>query len=197
MKTNIATARKGRVRRIPNNGNDARELSQKFHGREVEDIVTVLEEYSEPHNLADLGMLEELVVNPLHSKYEYPINFEQQNDRQKDIVKVCSNGKGEQIYFVGGNQDISEIVQQIHEDTDSYLNLEHRQYLVLGYCNSIAYYTDKHHLQGPESQKDGTSYEHQFGEDGGYPPILVYDKLNKRLMLLGGTYHVAERGIID
>jgi hypothetical protein len=177
---------------------EAKKLSTEFHGRDVEDIVEVLESYSEPVNLADLGILEELVVNPIHSKYEYPINFEEQNKEDiRKVIKVASNSKGEQLYFVGGDQNIDEIVNEIHSDTDSYLNLDHRQYLVLGHCISIAYFTDKHHLAGPKYQAEGTSYEHEFGEDGGYPPILLYDKLNKRLMLMGGTYHVAERGIID
>ena len=41
----------------------------------------------------------------------------------------------------------------------------------------------------------GTPYRHEFGEDGGEFPFLVYDELNKRLSLAGGTYEVRDVGI--
>lgn len=41
----------------------------------------------------------------------------------------------------------------------------------------------------------GTPYRHEFGEDGGEMPFLVYDELNKKLQIVGGTYEVRDVGI--
>ena len=49
----------------------------------------------------------------------------------------------------------------------------------------------------PAEQKDGTSYWHVFGEEGGEKPILVYAKLNERMQLVGGSYKVEDRGIVN
>lgn len=199
MKKSVSAPRTARkALRNGSSRTEARQLAERFHGREVESIVNVLENYSEPRNLAELGTLVELVVNPTNSRYEYPINFEGQNEEDvKYQIRVCSDPKGQQIYFVGGSQDISSVIKTINEDRDSMLNLEHKQFIILGNCVSIAYFTDKHHLVGPKSQRYGTCYEHQFGEDNGVTPILAYDKRNKRLMLLGGSYTVEDRGIIN
>jgi hypothetical protein len=37
---------------------------------------------------------------------------------------------------------------------------------------------------------DERGYYHVFGEEGGYPPGAIFDMLNKRIMLYGGTYHL-------
>ena len=41
----------------------------------------------------------------------------------------------------------------------------------------------------------GTPYRHEFGEDGGEMPFLIYDELNKKLSIVGGTYIVKDVGI--
>ena len=173
---NISQARTNRQSRTPNSKSfeEAKNLSERFHGREVESIVNVIENYSEPHNLAELGILEELVVNPLHSKYEYPINFESQQGDEE--IRLASHPNAKQLYCVGGNQNIDRIVEDIMSDSDSNLVSHNRHYIILGECISVAYWTSKHHLAGPR-------------------PLLIYDWINKRLMLLGGSYEVRDVGI--
>ncbi len=60
----------------------------------------------------------------------------------------------------------------------------------LGTLKAIVYATNK--------EGDGPSeYEHAFGEDGGRKPDLAVDIDTGRLHIVGGTYRVEERGIVD
>lgn len=59
----------------------------------------------------------------------------------------------------------------------------------LGTLHSVAY----------ETHKDGEEaiWEHEFGEEGGDKPDLVMDVDNKKLHIVGGSYDVEDRGIVD
>lgn len=59
----------------------------------------------------------------------------------------------------------------------------------LGKLHSVAY----------ETHKDGEDavWEHEFGEEGGKKPDLVMDIDNDKLHIVGGSYKVEGRGIVD
>lgn len=59
----------------------------------------------------------------------------------------------------------------------------------LGRLDAIVYTTTK----GGER----ATWEHEFGEEGGKRPDLVMDVDNKRLHIVGGSYDVEARGIVD
>lgn len=60
----------------------------------------------------------------------------------------------------------------------------------LGKLEAVVYATNK--------QGDGYShYEHAFGEEGGRKPDLAVDLDTGRLHIVGGSYRVEERGIVD
>ena len=60
----------------------------------------------------------------------------------------------------------------------------------LGRLEAVTYSTRK--------GRDGLAhYEHQFGEDGGRKPRLAMDARSKRLHVVGGSYRVEDRGIVD
>lgn len=53
-------------------------------------------------------------------------------------------------------------------------------------------------VYGTHKAGDGYShYEHAFGEEGGKKPDLAVDVDNGRLHIVGGSYRVEERGIVD
>lgn len=60
----------------------------------------------------------------------------------------------------------------------------------LGRLESVTYATHKRG-DGP------SSYTHEFGEEGGRRPSLAVDTKNKRLHIVGGSYRVEPRGIVD
>ena len=168
----------------------ARKMAEEFHGRKVRSEIIIDELVKEPSDLAVIGRLEELVVTPLEDcNYEYPISFEKQKSSKNEIWVSC-DAEGKQIYFVGGDQNLDNILDQL-ETKDSFK----QTFIVLGFCHFITYFTDKHHLEGDDEQQFGVPYEHEFGEQGGTWPILLYDTENKKMMLSGGTYEVRDVGI--
>lgn len=60
----------------------------------------------------------------------------------------------------------------------------------LGKLEAVTYSTTK----GDEGFEH---YEHAFGEDGGKKPVLAMDPDTDRLHVVGGSYRVEDRGIVD
>ena len=93
---------------------------------------------------------------------------------------VTVDPAGRQIAFVGGDQTLP-----VDKDGNKFLT-------DVGEVYSITYFTHKHHLS---DGKGFSSYIHKFGEEGGVRPLLAYDTLNKKMLLLGGSYTVEPEGI--
>lgn len=168
-------------------------VAEGFHGRPARDIEDVIEIERYRTKLAKLGDLVELEVLCKSGKHVIPITFasEENDGIEEDFVSASSTPDRNQILFVGGNQIVD--LEAFDELNNNELA---KDYVFLGECFSISYFTDKHHLEGPEYQKDGTPYIHKFGEEeGGERPFLVYDKLNEHLLLVGGSYEVRDEGI--
>lgn len=185
-----------RMRRKNPEYKTAKEMAEEFHGRAVERVIDVEELEREPSNYAVIGDLEELEIVPFPGKTDhcYPMNWERQNaEDPESIVHVCCDAEGTQIYFIGGDQDITEFLGSIEGTKYTH----EQKMIVVGFCKSVTYFTDKHHLEGDEAQKKGVPYQHEFGENGGEWPILVFDRENSKLLLAGGTYEVRDVGIYD
>lgn len=185
----------GKVRELnPSNSDsfeEATEVSEGFHGRSPEYIEDIIEIEKYRTKLAHLGDLVEFEILDHSGRKVTPINFAEHDSEEH--VSVSSTPDRRQILLNGGNQSI---------DLDSFSDLSdserEKDYVKLGEVFSISYYTDKHHLEGPAYQKDGTEYIHKFGEEeGGERPILVYDRLNSRMLLVGGSYEVRDEGIYN
>lgn len=171
---------------------DAEVLSTKFHGRNPINSVTILESESYSTNLAQLGELVELeVMSSEDSEEVVPIEFGRDNG---NMIRLCSTPDGRQLEFVGGDQFL-----KLEDFEDAGLQLDTgKRSVVIGPVFSISYFADKHHLQGPKQQSKGIEYIHEFSEESGNPrPVLVYDKVDKHMKLIGGSYRVEEEGIKD
>lgn len=152
----------------------AANLAEAWHGRAPHQVTEVTEVTRSRTDFADLAGLEELVVIT-GSGYECTLRFGHD-------VRVCGavdpgDDVCRQIYFVGGDQELNLKSLEIYNVRDK---------VDVGRVRSITYHTRKDHLEGTPG-----SYEHQFGEEGGEEPLLVYDTLNHRLELVGGSYEIA------
>ena len=171
---------------------EARSVSEGFHGREAKFIEDIIEVEHYRKNLAQLGELIEIEVVDRRGKSVIPLSFPPWDTEEH--VDVASTPNRKQLIIAGGDQcvDLMAFVNELSET-----ELE-KDYICLGETFSISYYTDKHHLEGPEYQKDGTEYIHKFGEEeGGTRPYLFYDRLNEHLLLVGGSYEVRDNGIYN
>jgi len=173
-------SRRGRKKK--NNPSTAEELSEEFHGRDAIEFDDIEECYQFPSELAKLGKLTQLEISD--GEYVTPIDF------SKPQPDLCSTSDAKQLILVGGNQSLSEgdLEEFGVEDKD-------KQYITLGYAVTLSYKTDKHHLS--DSNGKEAEYIHELGEESGDIPMAVYDRLNKRILLVGGSYTVEDRWIVD
>jgi len=183
------------------------ELYKRFHGRastkesviEVEDA-----DFNSHPDLAKLGDLMSLTVGEgieLTGKYlnqPKPLDDEEDSwcvqidfDQQRPVA-VAAEPNGKQIFFVGGDQDIARYLSEFPVDAS-------KEFIVLGPCIRIEYLTEKGF-----DQFRPTRYFHATGEESGeYPgdnganPILLFNRVRRKLFLQGGVYTVKPDGIVD
>ena len=173
--TSKATS-KAKKRRRNSSEAEAIDMYTTFHGKAPGRIVEYEEFINFPQHFAELGRLKELQINLDRANPEYP--FMKFGD-----CKVVCTPDGQNIYFVGGDQGINLDMLEIGGDKDM---------VELGPCVYICYHTTKDfHSFEP------TDYYHSFGEVNGVQPVLAYDRLNRKLFLMGGDYHVKREGIVN
>ena len=166
----------------------ADEMTERFHGRPVQELIEVEEEVHYHEHLAELGVLTKLKVKAPDGAIVILSDFK---DAEGNGALLCSNEDGSQLYIRGGDQSVplSEFeIDQPHDKED------------LGSVVRIWYHTVKDHLG--EEGGDAT-YFHDFGEedaaDGYKPrrPRLMYSVRDERLSFSGGAYRVEREGIVN
>ena len=168
----------------------AKELARKFHGRENQGDEEIIEEEEYSDDVALLGFLEMLEVDNGEEILELTFEVEdtlEANEENEEVIRVCQDPENDTIVFVGGSQEVPDDILTGYESG--------KNKVTLGDVVAISYFSDKHHLEGPKKQSTGVLYRHEFGEEGGRVPTLVYDKRNKTLELVGGDYEIREEGI--
>lgn len=165
----------------------AEQLTEDFHGRPARDVIDVEEREEYDEHGAVLGYLVELDILTEDGEHEIPIRFDY-NPRSENNVLLVSNPAGTNLEFIGGDQDIDWRAVEGAALNDKYL-------VMVGPVIEITYFADKHHLAGPKAQANGMEFYHEFGEEGGEIPYLVYDRRNAKLILVGGSYTIEPEGI--
>ena len=177
---NQARSRKGqrknpKRRRRNSDIDDAVSMYEKFHQQAPARIIEYEESVKYSGSFAELGKLKKLRV--YLDKRNPNFEFTGFGDCQ-----VISTPDGQNIYFNGGDQSIDLAALDISSSKDI---------VELGPCRYIEYHTTKgFHDFAP------VDYWHLFGEDDGIYPRLGYDRLNRRLFLIGGNYQVKREGIV-
>jgi len=150
-------------------------IHEEFTGREGKWI----EVFDEPHmpagDYAQLGELLALYVKPSSGGQVQQITFP-----KSARPLVVSDETARQIYFVGGNQELASLAP---------FGWTAR----LGDCRRIDYKQRKEHVPEPEIDE----WRHEFGEESGIKPVLLYDAQKKRLLLEGGEYRIQAEGIVN
>lgn len=94
---------------------------------------------------------------------------------------LSSNEDGTQLYLVGGDQSLDL------DDLDITGHMATKELITVGDVVKIFYETEKSF-----DQYETIQYHHEVGEESGTLPVLAYDKPNKRLLLVGGAYHIEQ-----
>lgn len=180
-----------RRRNNPNEGLlEAEQLAEGFHGRPAKEQFDIDETIHYDKDLAQLGLLCEFeILTDSEDSTVSPIAFQY----RKNPIRLCGTKDRKQIILVGGNQNLSNCFSALGIPKD-YL---HKRAVVLGHIHSISYFSDKWHLEGGKEQEKGVEYQHEFGEQGGTLPQLIYYPKDERMEISGGSYTIRDEGIYN
>ena len=126
-----------------------------------------------------------LAVKPTKGGYRLQLTLDRRG------VTFLSDTSRRQIYIAGR---FVMPLREIAQFTDA----QPVGRVALGECVGIGYIAVKYHPQ-IENRAAGKRilWEHQFGEETGVCPSLIYDAEQERLALEGGAYRVEDAGIIN
>jgi hypothetical protein len=161
----------------------AAEMSERFHGRPVTEVLDIEERVHYHEHLAELGELQRLKVKALDGGIVTLTGF--------DGAILCSNEDGSQLYIRGGDQsvDVSQFaVEKPYHDFED-----------LGEVLKLWYFTTKDHLgdEGGTASYHHTLSEEDFQRRGTKTrrPRLQYSTRDQLLSFSGGRYTVEPEGI--
>lgn len=181
-------AKSQRTRRTTNPEPGADAMYQKFHGTAPSRTFEFTESIHEHSHLAALGTLHEIKIATMSGIIA--LEFE----RDRPILTSDENGR--QLFITGGDQKID--IKSLGL-TGKYW----KELVLIGLITEITYETRK-----TMHNNRLTQYYHKLGEDtldslGSRSPhlfvhpCLLYDTVNQRLSIAGGTYKITARGIED
>lgn len=159
----------------------AASIRENFTGAPAEFVSTMNSPHMPAGDYAQLGELLALYVKPKHGGQVQQINF------SKNRPLLVSDESARQLYFVGGDQDISRALGVFGAAHESAGLVE------LGEARRIDYKQRKEHVPDPNHDE----WRHEFGEESGVRPVLWFDPRHKQLLLSGGEYVVRTEGIVN
>lgn len=181
-------------------------LARAFHGRKNIQVKTFTRNIRYRKEQAELGQLIDIEIRQLKvyqdgidDKFDTATmifwNLDEEGNPSKSVLAnlpiICSEPSGNQYYLNSKHGIGASCLGGFDFDSGEVK----KDFIVIGYVEAVTYWTDKHHLEGPDYQKDGCPYRHPLGEEGGTLPLLVYDALNQSLMWVGGSYTTIPEGI--
>jgi hypothetical protein len=151
----------------------AEAIREDFTGMPAEHYTTYNVEGMPAGDYAQLGKLLALYVKPVLGGQVREIRF------QKDRPILVTDTTARQLYFVSGDQDISD---QLGLFTDA----EKSGRVLLGDARRIDYKQRREYVLKPHFDE----WQHKFGEESGVLPQVYFDTRSKQLSLEGGEYYV-------
>ena len=173
----VIMAANPRVEVVHGDNPPVEEIAEEFSGVEVK----WLDVYNEPHiprgRYAYLAKLFRLLVKPVKGGPVQKITFE-----GNSAPLIVSDASGKQIYFVDGNQDITECLAAFGDFGSRSMD----GHLKIGDGREIHYIGKKHHI----GDEDTDEWRHTHGEENGALPTVLFDTRSKRLLYEGGDYRI-------
>lgn len=158
---------------------EATDLYREFHGRSPSKVIEMQASDARRGTYSALGELAELHFKAPNREL-IKLGFEGNH------VKLASSPDGNQLYLIGGDQAMPEdLLKQFGVEGE-------KDFVDLGEAVSIVYVTRKRFDHFKVS-----AYVHKFGEEGGYRPEGFYNRLQRNIILAGGSYHIEAPGIIN
>jgi hypothetical protein len=157
-------------------------LRESFTGQPAETISSYNEPCMPAGDYAQLGELLALHVKPRVGGQVQCITC-----KRDARPLVLADESGRQIYFAGGDQDLTAALGVFGAADRGNNRFE------LGEARRIDYKQRKEHLPDPDTDE----WKHYFGEENGIRPIAVFDARHRRILLEGGDYRIRPEGIVN
>jgi hypothetical protein len=166
---------------IRRQNSSAATIREDFTGAPSEYVTSANEPHMPAGDYAQLGELLALYVKPVKGGQVMQIDF------KRPRPKVVSDESARQIWFFEGDQDVTDSLASFGAHDRGAGLFE------LGEARRIDYKQRKEHVPDP----DVDEWRHEFGEETGVRPTVLFDRNRKRLMLEGGEYEIRREGIVN
>jgi hypothetical protein len=167
---------------IRRRNSSAAAIREDFTGTPSEYVTSADEPHMPAGDYAQLGELLALYVKPMKGGQVMQIDFR----RPRPIVVTDESAR--QLWFFEGDQDVSASLTAFGARSRSDDGL-----FELGEARRIDYKQRKEHVPDP----DVDEWRHEFGEESGVRPTVLFDPGKKRLLLEGGQYEIRTEGIVN
>jgi hypothetical protein len=181
----IRTALRKIGRKRKRNYENALDLAVKFHGRRIgmdKDTGLPVADYGSHDELGQLGKVASLTIGDKEAEKPWCKRITWGG---KEAPDLAAEPGGTQLYLVGGNQNIDRSLDKLPIDAS-------KDMLDLGFAYQIEYFTRKEF-----DNFQPVTYYHDLGEETGESPRVVYDRVKRRIHLVGGAYKVKPEGVVN
>ena len=180
-----AAQRKVGRRKRKRNYENALDLAVKFHGRRMgmdKNTGLPIADYGSHDELGQLGKMASLTIGDKEAPKPWCKRITWGDSEAPDLA---AEPGGTQLYLVGGNQNIDRSLDKLPIDAT-------KDMLDLGFAYQIEYFTRKEF-----DNFQPVTYYHDLGEETGESPRVVYDRVKRRIHLVGGAYKVKPEGVVN
>jgi hypothetical protein len=156
----------------PDQVEDAARLYKQFHGHDPKEIIRTQISAEQRKVYEVVGPLEDIEILAVNGRGKR-LSF------APTKVLTASAPSGRQLYFIGGNQQLSD------DQLRGFGADPSKDLVVLGLGAYFTYWDRK-----KESKWKLVPWRHKLGEDTGDRPVVLYDKLQQRVFFAGGAYYI-------
>jgi len=162
----------------------AEDLYTSFHGRGPHRIGTFDLSTSVPTDVAELGGLLKIKLIG-RGRMLQQIKF-----TREEGVHLAADPDSQSLYVIGEKQQLPE--NCLEEMEREWGEAACKDQIILGTIKEITYEAKKGF-----DKYETIDYYHELGEETGERPLLVYDRRDHRLLIVGGAYTVKPEGITN
>ncbi len=162
----------------------AEELYTSFHGREPHRIGIFDVPTSIAADLAELGILLKIKIIG-RGRMLQQIKF-----TREEGVRLAADPGSQSLYIIGDKQRLP--ANCLDEMEREFGEAACKDQIILGTVKEITYEAKKGF-----DKFETIDYYHELGEETGERPLLVYDRRDHRLLIVGGAYTVKPEGITN
>jgi hypothetical protein len=163
----------------------SKSMFEMFHGMPPTEVIEIVERVHVHTSLWEAGTLTSMIIES-ESGHKFKLWApDPDNAPASKVVILCFNEKGNQMYFRGGDQSISESALRGY----GFKADDFRDHMIIGTAIEVTYRTKKSFEKKGEELVD---FYHGLGKEhaAGIYPLLVYTPRDQKMAMYGGRYKV-------